>query len=368
MKKNYFALLSLLCISVCCSLMVTAQKQFTLKAPDGKLKAIINVDKAIDYSISHNGDLMLDKSVISMALNDGSYYGKDTKLSGSSTKTVNQTISATIYKRKQIVDNYNELTLRFKDYNIIFRAYNEGVAYRFVSTSKKPFIVNNEQAEFNFPADSKAFINYANKPETATLEQQFSNSFEQPYFHSLLSEWNKKRLAINPLVVEGAKGKKVCIAEADLMNYPGMFLYPGEKANSLKGVFAPYPKDVEQGGHNNLQMLVKSRENYIAKFDDATNFPWRVVIVSEKDAELADSDMIYELATPSQGDYSWVKPGKVAWDWWNDWNLYGVDFRADINNETYKYYIDFASKYGIEYVILDEGWAVNKKADLFQVI
>ncbi|MCC8146200.1 MAG: glycoside hydrolase family 97 protein [Bacteroidales bacterium] len=347
----------------------TAQKQFNLKSPDGKLEAIIQLDKTIDYSIIHSGDIMLDKSTISMSLDDLTYYGVEPKLSGSSTRTVNETIEAPVYKRKQIKDHFNELTLRFKgNYNIIFRAYDDGIAYRFVSTSKKPFIVKNEQAEFNFPTDQNAFICYANKSENVPLEEQYSNSFEQPYFHNPLSEWNKKRLGISPLVVEGVKGKKVCIAEADLMNYPGMFLYPGEKPNGLKGIFAPYPKELEQGGHNNLQMLVKSREDYIAKFNGATNFPWRIVIVSEKDSDLADSDMVYKLATPAQGDFSWVKPGKVAWEWWNDWNLYNVDFKAGINNDTYKYYIDFASKYGIEYVILDEGWAVNKQADLFKVV
>ncbi|MDR2916539.1 MAG: glycoside hydrolase family 97 catalytic domain-containing protein, partial [Tannerella sp.] len=347
-----------------------AQKQFKLKSPDGKLEMTIAIGKTIEYSVYHNGDMMLDKSAIAMHLNNGIHYGVDAQLSGSTTKTVNQTIEVPVYKRKQIKDHYNELTLKFKgDYNILFRAYNDGVAYRFISVSKKPFIVEGEQAEFNFPADRNAFINYANKPETLPLEAQFSNSFEQPYFYNPLSEWNKKRLGILPIVVEGVNGKKVCITEADLMNYPGMFLYPGDdKAHSLKGKFAPYPKDVEQGGHNNLQMLVKSRENFIAKLDGATHFPWRVIIVSEKDSELADSDMVYKLATPSKGDYSWVKPGKVAWDWWNDWNLYDVDFKTGINNETYKYYIDFASRQGIEYVILDEGWAVNKKADLFQVV
>jgi len=363
MKKNL-----LLFVLICLSTVLFAQKQFTLKSPDGKIETRIEVGKNIEYSVSHQGDLMLDKSAVSMTLADGSTFGKDPKLSKSSNKTVDQTIDATIYKRNKIVDNYNELTLRFKgDYDIIFRAYNDGVAYRFISNSKKPFIVENEQVEFNFPSDTKAFVNYANKPE-GTFESQYMNSFEQPYYHISLSEWNKKRLGISPLVVEGVNGKKVCIVEADLMNYPGMFLYPNEKPESLKAVFAPYPKDTEQGGHNMLQMLVKSRESYIAKFDGATTFPWRVVIVSSKDSELADSDMVYKLATPSQGDYSWVKPGKVAWEWWNAWNLYGVDFKTGVNNDTYKYYIDFASKYGIEYVILDEGWAVNKKADLFQVV
>ncbi|NDV78077.1 glycoside hydrolase family 97 protein [Dysgonomonas sp. 511] len=368
MEKHRLSIKLLLSLLLCCTITVSAQKQFSLKSPDGKLEAGITVGNIVEYSVAHQGDLMLAKSPISMTLTDGTAFGINPKLSGSSTKAVNQAIDAAVYKRSKIADNYNELTLKFKgNYNIIFRVYNDGVAYRFVSTSKSPFMVKNEQATFNFPADTKAFINYANKAE-GKLEDQFMNSFEQPYYHNLLSEWNKKRLGISPLVVEGVNGKKVCIVEADLMDYPGMFLYPGDAPHSLKGMFAPYPKDIEQGGHNMLQGLVKTREGYIAKFEGATEFPWRAVIVSSTDSELADSDMVYKLATASQGDYSWVKPGKVAWDWWNAWNLYNVDFEAGVNNETYKYYIDFASKYGIEYVILDEGWAVNKKADLFQVV
>ncbi len=364
-KYNLTILLSLL---FCISLAMPAQKQFTLKAPDGKLVANISVGKTVEYTIAHNGDIMLDKSAVALLLNDGVAYGVDAKLSGSETKAINRLISSPVYKRSQIVDNYNELTLRFKgDYSIVFRAYNDGIAYRFISASKKPFVVENEKAEFNFPAGQKIFVAYANKPE-GTFESQYMNSFEQPYHNIALSDWNKKRLGISPLVVEGVNGKKVCIVEADLINYPGMFLYPGDAANGLKGVFAPYPKDVQQGGHNMLQELIKSRESYIAKYDGATNFPWRAVIVAEKDSQLTDNDMVYKLATPSQGDFSWVKPGKVAWDWWNAWNLYNVDFRSGVNNETYKYYIDFASKHGIEYVILDEGWAVNKKADLLQVV
>ncbi|MDR1525244.1 MAG: glycoside hydrolase family 97 protein, partial [Tannerella sp.] len=368
MNRKSFTISFVFCV-ILSSATVMAQKQFSLKSPDGKLEVAISAGKTVEYSVSHNGDLMLDRSAVSMTLTDGSRYGVDTKVSGSAVKTVNRMIDAAVYKRKQIKDSYNELALKFRgNYNIVFRAYNEGVAYRFVSTSRKPFAVESEQCEFNFPADVNIFVNYANTPETAPLEQQFFNSFEQPYFYYPLSEWNRKRLGLTPFVAEGANGKKICITEADLMNYPGMFLYPGDKANGVKGVFAPCPEEVEQGGHNNLQMLVKSRESYIAKFDGATVFPWRIVIVSEKDSELADSDIVYKLATPAEGDFSWVKPGKVAWDWWNDWNLYGVDFKTGVNNDTYKYYIDFASEYGIEYVILDEGWAVNKKADLFRVV
>jgi alpha-glucosidase len=171
-------------------------------------------------------------------------------------------------------------------------------------------------------------------------------------------------------MLDGPNGKKIVIAEADLLNYPGMYLHNGGEDHDIAGRFAPYPKEVKQGGHNNLQMEVQSREDYIAKYDGPQEFPWRIIAVSENDVQMADNDMVYRLATPADPaqDWSWVKPGKVAWDWWNDWNIDGVDFVSGINNQTYKYYIDFASANGIEYVILDEGWAVNMEADLFKVV
>lgn len=365
-KVNAFIVFSLM---LCCSLQLIGQKRFSLKSPDGKLEALVSIDNQITYTVSHQGDILLSPSPLSMTLTDGKAFGLNPKLNASSTKTVNQTIDAPVYKRKQITDHYNELTLTFRgDYRIIFRAYNEGIAYRFVSTTKKPFIVKEEQAEFHFPGDHKAYIPYV-MLQRNSLEEQCFTSFENLYQHIPLSQWDTNRLAFSPLLVEGVNGKKVCIAEADLISYPGMFLYNETGGSVLKGRFAAYPKEVQQGGHNELQGLIKSRESFIARYEKGTSFPWRIVIVSENDWELADNDLVYKLASPAQNiDYSWIKPGKVAWDWWNNWNIYGVDFKSGINNETYKYYIDFASAYGIEYVILDEGWAVNKQADLFQVV
>ncbi|MDR0833555.1 MAG: glycoside hydrolase family 97 protein [Candidatus Symbiothrix sp.] len=372
---------------VCCS-SVLAQQQFNLTSPDGVLKVVVSVGSIIDYSVQHGDDVMLESSPISMTLTTGTAFGKNSKLTGSSTRTVNETFAAPVYKRKTVVDHYNELTLKFKnDFSVVFRAYNDGVAYRFVSNLKKPFEVASEEVDFRFPADQKAYIPYVSTIKEP-LEAQFNNSFENTYIYSALSEWDVKRLAFLPVLIEGANGKKVVITEADLLDYPGMFLYKGDTANSLKGLFAGYPKEIKQGGHNQLQGLVQSREPYIARRGGVnprphpahtsahipaprpTNFPWRVIIISENDADLTNSDMVYKLASapPENLDFSWVKPGKVAWDWWNDWNIYGVDFKAGINNETYNYYIDFASQYGIEYVILDEGWSVNKVADLYQVV
>lgn len=366
-NKSYILLLILAII--CCRTSVSAQKQFLVQSPDNELKVNISVGNTIEYSVSHNGDLMIANSPISMLLTNGMSFGVNPRIAKLSTKTLNDTITASVYKRKEITDTYNELILKFKEgFSLVFRAYNNGIAYRFVSDLKKPFEVKSEEVNFNFPTDQKAYIPYVQNIKEP-IEKQFYNSFENTYQHINISQWDKKRLAFLPLVVEGVNGKKVCITESDLTNYPGMYLYNGNGSTTLSGVFAPYPKDIKQGGHNMLQGEVQSAEPYIARYNGATNFPWRIIIISENDKELADNDMVYKLATPNKvADASWIKPGKVAWDWWNDWNLYDVDFRSGINNETYKYYIDFASQHGIEYVILDEGWAVNLQADLFQVV
>lgn len=366
-NKSYILLLILAII--CCRTSVSAQKQFLVQSPDNELKVNISVGNTIEYSVSHNGDLMIANSPISMSLTNGMSFGVNPRIAKLSTKTLNDTITASVYKRKEIADTYNELILKFKEgFSLVFRAYNDGIAYRFISDLKKPFEVKSEEVNFNFPTDQRAYIPYVQIIKEP-IEKQFYNSFENTYQHINISQWDKKRLAFLPLVVEGVNGKKVCITESDLTNYPGMYLYNRNGSTNLSGVFAPYPKDIKQGGHNMLQGEVQSAEPYIARYNGATNFPWRIIIVSENDKELADNDMVYKLATPNKlADASWIKPGKVAWDWWNDWNLYDVDFRSGINNETYKYYIDFASQHGIEYVILDEGWAVNLQADLFQVV
>ena len=346
-----------------------APKTYDLTSPGGKIKVTVESGEGLTYTLTHGGDLLVDKSEINMLLKDGTIYGGVQKAPKVTRRSVNQTLPAITYKKSQVVDNFNEMTLKYKEYSVVFRAYDEGMAYRFVSHAKAPFFVESECAEFNFAEDWNMWIPYVTQ-NTETLESQHMNSFENQYVYHKISEYDKDFLSFVPLMVDGPKGKKIVITEADLMNYPGMFLYNNEGGSKLAGHYAPVPKKLQQGGHNELQMIVTETEDYIAKCDGACTFPWRVVTISENDAQMADNDMVWKLATPADpaADWSWVKPGKVAWDWWNGWNLYGVDFRAGINNDTYKYYIDFASRNGIEYVIMDEGWAVNLKADLFQVI
>ncbi|OJU53506.1 MAG: Retaining alpha-galactosidase [Bacteroidales bacterium 45-6] len=363
MKKTFIFIV--LTISI---FSANAQKKYSLTSPDEKLRVEISIGNRVSYTIQSEADTVIFPSFISMKL-ENEMFGFKPTIKGTKRTYVNNIIQSPFYKRAQITDNYNELRLIFKEnFELVFRAYNEGTAYRFISTEKKDFLVIDEEAEFNLGYNSNAFVPYV-RNNASTYEEQFFNSFENVYSDITLNQWDKARLAFSPIVVSRNNSKKIAIAESDLNNYPGMFLYNPYQSVTLKGRFAPYPLKEAQSKYNIVQMKVGERKNHIAESNAKSAFPWRIIIVAQNDKELADNDMVYKLASSSKvNDVSWIKPGKVAWDWWNDLNLSGVDFKTGVNNETYKYYIDFASRNKIEYVILDDGWSVRGPNDLFQVV
>ena len=371
MKTKSLIICILLILS---SNIVLSQKTYNLESPQKNINITISADGDIlKYSVTHDNTPIITDSPISMELNDGKILGANPIVRSYDIENVNETIKSVLYKKETIIDNYNELILNFKgNYSIQFRAYDDGIAYRFITKFSKPIIVKKENITYNFDDDYTAYIPYVNpsKGHGDNISRQFFNSFENTYSITPISEMENDKLAFMPILISLKDNKKVVITEADLEDYPGTYLTKNKNnKNSIVGMHANYPKVEEQGGYNNLQYIVKEREDYIAKVQGAREFPWRCMIISENDKELLNNDMVYKLASPSRiEDESWIVPGKVAWEWWNAWNIKGVDFESGINNETYKHYIDFASEYGIEYVILDEGWAVNKEADMFNVI
>ena len=353
------------------------EQRFTLKSPDGKLVShiVASVEEEITYDIVYKGVTVMLPSHLGL----NRVYGKTVtgamQVTKSSTRVVDEVVPSPFTRQASMRNFCNELTLHIKGgLRVVFRAYNEGIAYRY--QVDQPCTVRFEKVEYNFAGDYEATVPYVTNFDENNHYAQFSSSFENLYITKPLSQLDTRRLCFLPLLVHAPHGVKVCITESALLDYPGLYLKgvgdskPGTCPGfRLEGEHAPYPKTLEQGGHNNLQMLVKEREDYIAKVDKATVMPWRIAMVAKNSAELAMNNMSYLLGEPARvDDLGWVKPGKVAWEWWNFWNISGVPFVAGVNNDTYKHYIDFASRYGIEYVILDEGWAVNKQADLFQVV
>ena len=345
--------------------LAAAPRYFELRSPDGRLTLGVEAADPIRYQLSRDGVPVMAPSALSLQLGDGSAYDGSVRFERAVRRSASETIKTPVYKRASVQVAYNELTLRYKTFCLVFRAYDEGVAWRFVSRSAGEFVVRDEQAEFRFAQDVEATVPYV-RPDSP--RDPFLNSFEAYYDIHPLSGWKQDQMAFLPVSFRMDNGWRVNIMESDLLDYPGMYLQH-RGGTALSGVFAPYPRLIEQGGHNRLQGIVRTTEDYIAKQPAGAALPWRVVAVATEDRQLLDSDLVYALGRPAADtDWSWVKPGKVAWDWWNDWNIHGVDFRAGINTQTYKYYVDFAAANGIEYVILDEGWAVNLQADLFQVI
>jgi alpha-glucosidase len=284
-----------------------------------------------------------------MSLDNGISFGTDAVVRKNHTRKVSGVIKPVVPRKfKTINDEYNELQLDFKGgYSLLVRAYDEGVAYRWVSGQKGSYKVVREMVNFNFTADHTIWF-----PE----EQQVYSHQEREYLHLKLSDVTPERFCSTGTLVALENGIKVYLSESDLVDYPGLFLQGSEATPfGLTGKFAGYPLEVLPRGDRDAKVI--KHADFLAKTEGPRNFPWRVMIVAANDGDLILSELIYKLATPLQlDDTSWIKPGKVAWDWWNANNIYGVDFVAGINTQTYKYYIDFASKNGVDYINLDEGW------------
>lgn len=365
--KSIIRLIWIYAVALCFGFSASA-RQYSVVSPSGKLSATIDCDSTLRWSVSETGRELLAPSPLSMTLADGLVWGNNAKVAKVLKGSANNTISTPFTGHREMIDNYNSLTLKMKGgWSVEFRAYDDAVAYRFVSAVKKPFEIKEEQVELNFPADYTATTPYVRGGTDDNMQSQFYNSFENYYTVTPLSGLNPRRLSFLPLAVDAGNGVTAVFTETDLDNYPGLYLYNPTGKNQLCGKHAPYPTVVEDGGYNNIQGMVKETASFIAKVDNPRPFPWRILVVGS-DKDIAATNIGYLLAEPSKiADTSWIKPGKVAWDWWNHWNLTGVDFTAGINTPTYKHYIDFAAKNGIEYVILDDGWAVGQGEDLMKI-
>ncbi len=349
--------IALICAACMFSNTVSLSKDYDVISPDKELRLKVTVNDKIQYSVSHNSKVLIDSSAISLRLGDGTVLGVNPQVRQVKRREVDEKIFPVVrVKSRVILDQFEEMSLELEGgFGLICRAYNDGVAYRFVTDIDKEIKVVTEEVVFNFTDDHSIYF-----PE----EEGFQTHSERDYKYLKLSEISDQMMCSLPALVDVKEGPKVLITEADLEDYPGLYLR-GANNRSVFGKFPAYA--LADKARNDRDVPVTKRAGFIAKTHGRRSFPWRVLIVAANDGDLIESEMVYKLAKPLQlEDTSWIKPGKVAWDWWNYNNIYGVDFRAGVNTETYKYYIDFAAKYGLEYIILDEGWYVL--GDLMNIV
>ena len=328
--------------------LILNAKEYTLKSPSGRLNVKVTVEENIHYSVFLSDKEIISPSPISMTL-ENKVLGQDARVRRDKITSVDEMIVPTVQRKyAEIPDAYNQLTLNFRGYNLLFRAYDEGVAYRWEVTEDGPVKVMNELATFTFPADFMIWF-----PEE---ESMFTHQ-ERLYEEVKLSEISSDRFASTGLLVDAGNNVKVYISESDLISdYAGMFLKgSADNPHRLVGKYAGVVLEEERLTDRDVKPVKYA--DYIADLEGPKSFPWRVMIISDEDRQLVQSEMIYKLAPENVIENTdWIKPGKVAWDWWNALNVYGVDFESGVNNETYKYYIDFSAEYNLDYVILDEGW------------
>lgn len=373
MKKTITVLLTLFLFS---PIFSQKKQNFQLVSPNGKIEVNIALSDKITWTITHEKGTILSASPMSMTLNEGEILGKNPTLINSKKESVKNSFETPLYKKKTVENNYNQLLLNFKgDFSIEYRAFDDGVAYRFITKKKKNITVKSEEVVLNFDKDYNTLMPYVR--DLRNPKDPYISSFEALYEEKKISEFKKDALAFLPFLTQYPNNKKAVFLEADLEDYPGMFVHPNPtKTNSFVGDFAKFPLEEANGGYNNINRIVTKRADYLMVTKGTRTFPWRVLVISESDKDLANNDIVQKLASPSCiADESWIKPGKVAWDWWNNWNIYNVDFQAGINTQTYKYYVDFAAANNLEYVIIDEGWSadgdlldLNKALDVKEII
>lgn len=325
---------------------VVAQSNYSLRSPDGRIEVKVRTGDRIRYDVLLNGRALVQDSTLSLRI-DQRTLGLEPKVKAATERSFDQVIEPPVRQKfAKLREHYNELRIEMEgDYAVVFRAYNEGAAYRLETSLPQSSVkVYNEEAGFNFTGNDTVYY-----PQEESL---FSHN-ERHFIPHPLKEIAPTTIASLPAVVD-ANGVKIAIAESDVDDYPGLWLR-GTSGNGLAAFFPPFP--LKEKLERDRDFKIVEAADYIAATKGARAYPWRLLGIAERDGDLITNPLVYLLAKPSQvQDTSWIKPGKVAWDWWNASNIYGVDFKAGINTQTYKYFIDFAAKYGIEYIILDEGW------------
>lgn len=321
-------------------------ENYTVNSPDSRLSVNVETGVNTTYSVSLNGKVILNPSPISMTFDNGTVIGRNMKVKNVERFTQDQILKPVVrQKSDRIRDHYNEMVLNAGNYKLYFRVYDDGLAYRFHTDFPDSLKVLNEEVTYCFPEDYNTLF-----PEERTML-----SAQQPLFKPMkLSEIATDKFCSTPILIKADDEARIFISESDLESYPGMFLRKQGKYE-LAGKFAAY--SLEEERNDDRQIFPTKRADYIARVNGTRNYPWRAMIVAQNDANLITNQLIYKLAPEAEGDFSWVRPGKIAWDWYNALILTGVDFKCGINNDTYKYYIDFASRYGIEYVVIDDGWS-----------
>ncbi len=344
MKKTVSLIFALLAV-----VFTARARDFSLSSPSGDIKAKVSVSSRIYWSVEYKGEQILEDSQISMTLADGTVLGEGYLRPKAFRHGENNVLTDLVpTKNRQIADKYNELRLRFgKDWSVVFRAYDNGVAYRFETFFDGRVEIKDEVSEWNFVSDNEVYWVGEKNPDYITHCE--ANFQQMP-----LSKVGTDTYSYLPLSFKTPLRTRVVITEADLFDYPNLFL----RSSGEKSLAAEFPHVIDKYVmRTDRDVNITGLADVIARTEGTRTFPWRILTIGT-DRDLIENTLPWQLSSKEvPGDYSWLKPGKISWEWWAALNVYGVDFKAGVNTDTYKYYVDFAAAYGLPYILMDEGWS-----------
>lgn len=353
-SKRIFTFLAIMLVFI---LSVSAT-DIVVTSPDGKAVIRLNYSKGLLLSVDYNNQQVMAPSPVGMSIKEYPEAFSNPVRRSVKRKLINREIVPVVAEKRSLIPEfYNEKEVWFKGrFGIKMRAYNDGVAWRLITRFPDSITVNNELVTLNMAAGDSVY--YGD-------EDNFVSHSERFYTCRQAGSVKSNQMGILPAVFRKVNGTIAAFIEADLLDYPGLYLLGSDKSDgSFTGIF-PKVVDVMKPTTDRDYGII-SRKDYIARTAGKREFPWRAFGLAENEARLLENDIAYRLGSPCRlAETSWIRPGKVAWDWWNDWNISGVPFKSGINTDTYKYYIDFASANKLEYVVFDEGW--SKPEDLEKI-
>ena len=326
---------------------------WSAKSPDGLNEILLDTEPALHVVVMRRGQPRAEVRNITLDVADrGALGGAGCAAKGARELKHDAVIKTPIYKRACVKDDGAGTVVSFGDWSVELHARNDGVAYRFATKFGGEVTVKAESARLAFPSADQKVWAAANRqaPENDPLQDSWEGVYGLVPVNEA-PEPGSKKIWYMPITASYPDGVAMTITESARGGDPA----------SLDPVFARYPTKTRYwtwgAGYSEdpsrYQRIVE-RADFLARTAGTRTFPWRVFVLADGFAQLPAADIVYALASPSKiGDASWVKPGKVAWDWWNCWNVSGeyggmrpVDFKAGCNTKTYEYYIDFAAKYG----------------------
>jgi alpha-glucosidase len=329
----------------------------TVRSPDGKNVLTLELPgpesgRPPTFAVARSEQVLIEPSLIRITLAGQVQLAEGARLREVKEDQLDETFPLPWGKCREVRNHCRRAYLHLQSaggirWDLELRAYDDGVAFRYCFPEQealREFALEDEATEYRLAGSPKLlFLALPN----------FNTSHEGVYQQKPLTEIPVKTLIDLPVLAVWPGGISAALAEGRLRDFAGMYLQRDSdtKPPVLRCRLSPLP--------SRQDICVTGRTPHASS--------WRVLLLADQAGKHLESNLLLCLNDPPQGDYSWAKPGKTTWHWWNGGGGEGLPFRYGMNYETHKYYIDFCARHGITYHAIAgiaRPWYVQSRPDI----